>query len=351
MDTAARGYLVQVFEVGIAQDLDRRGYMVTEFVRGEDLRRRFASFEGAIPENQVEKWMRELTAALAALHKMTPPLLHRDLKPDNVLLGMDSHVRLIDFGLAARIVKEGTAPGHAGTFSYMAPETLKGESVQASDVYSVGVMMYEALTGGLPFSDIEVSPGCPAALQGDVIYSKKRNLLAPSPRSTNPLISSRVDHIVQTCLAFKAADRYVDAAALHAALSQSAVPDPCDGWREADSRADEMLKRGALADARALVEDALAGLRQRRPPPAEPLFNLLRKLAEIAETQQDFRQAAEALKEAWDLAKTTSVLPNPRKRLLLVEKTSRAFATAGNPLFSRRYAGEADELRGRLPGR
>lgn len=104
-----------------------------------------------VDESRLRDSLRQLATGVGALHHTG--LLHRDLKPSNVLVRADGHVSILDFGLTVEVVETlSTAEHSAGTFVYMAPEQLGGEPLRsASDWYAVGVMLYEALTGRLPF--------------------------------------------------------------------------------------------------------------------------------------------------------------------------------------------------------
>lgn len=108
-----------------------------------------------LPELSVVRLGVELAAALSSLHEREPPIVHRDLKPSNLLFGPDGHVRVTDFGIARSIGRDAadfTLPGTApGTWLWAAPEQKAGkEASLATDVHAVGLILYRALTGGLP---------------------------------------------------------------------------------------------------------------------------------------------------------------------------------------------------------
>ena len=111
-DTEARHHLVHVYDGGLARDLGGRAFLVMEYVQGSTLAAEFARLQ-RVPARLMVKWARQICLALRGLHGLVPPLRHRDLKPDNVLLGTDRSVRLIDFGLAARMLDGGMVPGSA----------------------------------------------------------------------------------------------------------------------------------------------------------------------------------------------------------------------------------------------
>lgn len=123
-------------------------YEVLEYIDGLDLRR-FVKERGPQPEDFVLNWAEQICEILVYLHKQEPPVIHRDLTPDNLVLRVDGQLVLIDFGAANAFV--GTATGTmVGKQSYMPPEQLRGKSVPQSDIYSLGGTCYFLLTGKDP---------------------------------------------------------------------------------------------------------------------------------------------------------------------------------------------------------
>lgn len=153
--------IVSVFDYGTFAD--GSAYLVMEFVRGDDLRRALKR-AGAFEPREAVRLMTAICTAIEAAHR--EGILHRDLKPENVLMpGSDVDVKILDFGVA-KLLDTGAPGGDAtvadsmmtmegsvvGTPAYMAPEQLKGGAVDGrTDVFGLGVMTYEMLTGRLPF--------------------------------------------------------------------------------------------------------------------------------------------------------------------------------------------------------
>jgi len=138
-----------------AGEVDEVLYLVMRYVEGTDLRA-VLSAQGALPPRRAAAIVSQVAAALDAAH--AKGLVHRDVKPGNVLLsseGGDDHAYLADFGLAKRVDSAGgpTSTGQfVGTVDYVAPEQVQGGRVDArSDVYSLGCVLYHALTGSVPF--------------------------------------------------------------------------------------------------------------------------------------------------------------------------------------------------------
>jgi serine/threonine-protein kinase len=140
--------LVPVVEAG---ELDRRPFIAVAYVAGRTLEARLA--EGALPVDEALRVADEVAAGLDALHEAG--LVHRDVKAANVLLDGETGVaRLTDFGLAkGRAYTVLTRPGQVlGTLDYLAPELIRGEpATPASDVYALGCLVYECVTGQTPF--------------------------------------------------------------------------------------------------------------------------------------------------------------------------------------------------------
>jgi tRNA A-37 threonylcarbamoyl transferase component Bud32 len=129
-------------------------YEVIEYIDGLDLRR-FVKERGPQPEDFVLNWAQQICEILVYLHGQEPPVIHRDLTPDNLVLRVDGQLILIDFGAANAFV--GTATGTmVGKQSYMPPEQLRGKAVPQSDIYSLGGTCYFLLTGKDP-TPLEVS--------------------------------------------------------------------------------------------------------------------------------------------------------------------------------------------------
>lgn len=129
-------------------------YEVLEYIDGLDLRR-FVKERGPQPEDFVLNWAEQICEILVYLHSQNPPIIHRDLTPDNLVLRVDGQLVLIDFGAANAFV--GTATGTmVGKQSYMPMEQLRGRSVPQSDIYSLGGTIYFLLTGRDP-TPLEVS--------------------------------------------------------------------------------------------------------------------------------------------------------------------------------------------------
>jgi hypothetical protein len=122
-----------------------RHYIVLEHIEGIDLRR-FVREQGPQPPEIVLRWLAEITDILIYLHSHEPPVVHRDVTPDNIVLARDGHLSLIDFGAANNLV--GTATGTlVGKQSYISPEQFRGKAGPQSDLYSLGATVYFALGG------------------------------------------------------------------------------------------------------------------------------------------------------------------------------------------------------------
>ena len=129
-------------------------YLVLEYIDGDNLRRYANTLGGPVPLQTALDWGRQLADALVYLH--SHGIVHRDLKPENVLITADGTLRLMDFGTALLDGAKRLTWRHfsesLGTPDYMSPEQIKGNRGDArSDIYAWGVLMYEVLTGRVPF--------------------------------------------------------------------------------------------------------------------------------------------------------------------------------------------------------
>ena len=129
-------------------------FLVLDYIDGENLRLHLEGYEHGVPIPVVLDWGHQLAAALAYIHSQG--VTHRDLKPENLLIDADGHLKIVDFGTAlltgARRLTWRHLSESVGTPDYMSPEQIQGERGDPrSDIYAWGVMMYEFLTGQVPF--------------------------------------------------------------------------------------------------------------------------------------------------------------------------------------------------------
>jgi hypothetical protein len=195
---------------------------------------------GGFEEAKLRAALGQLLGALAALH--AEDKVHRDIKPSNVLVSREGRVVLIDFGLATESFRT-TDAGAVGTPAYMAPEQAVSPQVgPAADVYAVGAMLYEVLTGRMPFE------GKP--LQ---ILVAKQSSQPPPPRSIAPAIPEDLDALCTKCLRFNPAERPTAADALRSlAGAASAAPTASRASMDAGT----FVGRGAELDALRAAFDA-----------------------------------------------------------------------------------------------
>ena len=140
--------IVRIYDLGVGDD---HAHIAMEYLDGGNLRDRINQ---GIPEAVAVKYFRQIVSAISAIHEVG--ILHRDLKPGNIMLRRDNSIALIDFGLAKRmrLKMEITDSGEIfGTPYYMSPEQGHGNGVDTrSDIYSLGIIFYEMLTGKKPFA-------------------------------------------------------------------------------------------------------------------------------------------------------------------------------------------------------
>jgi serine/threonine protein phosphatase PrpC len=187
-----------------------RPFIVMEFVKGQTLDRLMQTV-GILPIADTLRIASRLCDALEYMHKKG--VIHRDMKPANVMLCDDGSIRIMDFGIAKteamrRITFGGFSPT-MGTPDYMAPEQIKGKrGDQRTDIYSLGAILYEMLTGQVPFQGPNVYAVMNARLVGD----------PPAPRTLNPEITPQVEEIVLHAMEQDPFKRYHSAAQMKVEL-------------------------------------------------------------------------------------------------------------------------------------
>ena len=150
--------IVSIFDVGENPE-NQEQYIVLEYVAGESLNRILAR-EKKLPLSQALKLAEEIAEALDYAHAQG--VVHRDIKPGNILVTEDGHAKIADFGIAKLNLAHFTLPGRVmGTPAYMAPEQLSGEGVDGrSDLFSLGVILYAMVTGHSPFQGNSATTVC-----------------------------------------------------------------------------------------------------------------------------------------------------------------------------------------------
>lgn len=202
--------IVRVYDYGQSGDAY---YIVMELVNGSDLRR-YLKREGILPPERAVEIAHDVALGLGAAHRRS--IVHRDVKPQNVLLNDDGLVKLTDFGIASVYKDAGaerlTTTGMTlGTVQYYAPEQAQGEIVTpAADVYALGIVMYEMLTGKTPFDG-----DTPVAVAMRHIQD-----MPEPPRHLNPNIPPQLERIILKCLEKDPRDRYPNGDSLAYALEQ-----------------------------------------------------------------------------------------------------------------------------------
>lgn len=213
--------IVYVYEFG--KSPDNRLYIVMEYVDAPSLRK---AYRPPLGEMETVKIMGQVCSALSFAHEKD--VVHRDIKPENILVTADGTAKVLDFGIA-KLTSASTVTRDkiVGTPEYISPEQARGEPVRpASDVYSLGIVLYEMLTGSVPFPRPRIEDPYKAAIEVIRQHLKED----PEPvRKRNPSaqVSARLERATMRALKKNLKDRYTTARELGQAL----------GYREGGARA------------------------------------------------------------------------------------------------------------------
>ena len=243
--------VVPVHGVGIA---DGRAYLVMRYVAGDDLRT-LVRRDGPLAPDHAADVAEQLGAALDAIHRAG--YVHRDVKPQNVMVGANGHVYLSDFGLAKEALATSgptTSEHWVGTLDYVAPEQIRGRAVDArADVYALGGVVFFMLTGRVPFE----RPTDEAKLWAHLHDPP------PAPSAARPGLPAPLDAVVQRAMAKDPSERQASAGDLAVAVAAAAVgriPAPTVTARlPGGTRARRGRRRGAGLALGVLVAVAVAG--------------------------------------------------------------------------------------------
>ncbi len=235
-------YILHVVPV----DQKSRPYMAMELLEGQTLRQLMRSVP-QLPVEDALKIASRLCDALDHMHKQN--IIHRDLKPENVMICNDGTLRIMDFGIAKaagmrRLTFSGFSPV-MGTPDYMAPEQVKGKrGDERTDLYSLGAMLYEMVTGSVPFEGANPYIVMNSRLTGDPV----------APRKVNPQIPPQVEEIILHAMERNPADRYASAAAMKAEIDD---PDQVELTGRCERLQPPSLARTNWATVRLVVISAL----------------------------------------------------------------------------------------------
>lgn len=176
-------------------------YITMEYISGEDLKS-MIKMMGPMSPGKAVIIVRQVCKGLREAHRRG--IAHLDLKPQNIMIDKEGSVRIMDFGIA-RSLKKDVRPEKGvliGTPEYMSPEQVQGKDVDhRSDIYSLGITLYEMLTGEVPF-------------EGDTpmsVVQKQRNMAPPDPRNINSQIPEELSRLILRCLEKERGKRYQDA--------------------------------------------------------------------------------------------------------------------------------------------
>ena len=199
-------HIIRVQDFGLEDEVP---YLVMEYAPNGTLRQRYPKGT-RLPVATILPFVKQVAEALDYAHSQR--LIHRDVKPENMLLGANMDVLLSDFGIAliTQTTREQSRHEVVGTAAYMSPEQLQGRPQPASDQYALGIVVYEWLAGDLPF-------------RGTFTEVASQHVLAPPPplRQKIPDISYEIETVIQTALAKDPQRRFASARAFATALEQA----------------------------------------------------------------------------------------------------------------------------------
>lgn len=255
--------IIRVFDANVLDtDGGTAGYFTMEYIAGGSLDRYWRSFQNRMmPVAEVVAIAKQMCAGVAVAHCEDPPVVHRDIKPQNILVGYDGcglRVRVSDFGLAKRVNPLTLLVSAKGTLSFKPPESFENMDSPAADVWAIGTTLYLLLADTLPFPELD-----------DRDVNDSARFVRPlRPASVyNVCIDPALDSILSRCLTTNPDERYPNAASLLTDLSRwqperaSSHTSPVSSFQAKDAKsalghrspADMAAAKRMLAEAMALA--------------------------------------------------------------------------------------------------
>jgi serine/threonine-protein kinase len=288
--------IVTIYDVGKSGDV---AYIAMEFLQGRELRD-IMNDSGLLPVDQVLDIVAQVAQGLAYAHEHE--IVHRDVKPSNIMVVRDGHAKITDFGIA-RMASSAvrTQTGMVlGSPKYMSPEQVMGKAIdQRSDIFSLGVMLYEMLTGQAPFNGENVN----------AIMYQTLNAVPVPPGTLNSAVPEMINFIVAKALAKKLEDRYQNAKDLAVDLRACRDTLPRSGKQIDVSPAGGEKK---LPDAISITGSKEASEEEARPAATAGLSQAFdsaaatMKLAALTATSEDVEELSKTLKMARPSAEAIS---------------------------------------------
>lgn len=202
-------------------------FLLERFIDGPSLKDIIKKKSNPMQIKEALIYIKALSSALGYAH--TNGVVHCDIKPGNVMLDQGGNIYLTDFGVARHADSAKTTIGSAGTPAYMPPEQIMGDAVTpATDIYSLGTMLFEMLTGKRPFRGQEIGTEKSGATLHEKIRYAQLHTPAPDPRTLNPLIPADLAEVILKSLSKSPNDRYFSTTEFFAAVCKSANVNPDD---------------------------------------------------------------------------------------------------------------------------
>jgi serine/threonine-protein kinase len=300
-------HIVDIHDVGETEEGEL--YLVMEYLIGDSLSSQIS--KGPMPIARAVDILEQMTAALARAHDLG--VVHRDLKSDNIMVtgrgGRKDFVKILDFGLAALTRDPRLAPKGAvfGTPEYMSPEQARGEdAIASSDLYALGVLFFEMLTGRLPFRSGD----------RDELLEMQRTKQAPSPRKYRPEIPEKAEEIILKLLEKDPANRFRDGHHLKEELKEMQRSLPAREWDAPTETAPAAPPPPPPAQTPGVVEWSRTAA------------NFLRAVARAYPDGNAPGEVQSAADQIWELASRASrlegELESHSKKLEAIEKRGRA---------------------------